>query len=58
MRKMLHLTQVYPLYLNDKKLSEIERVVMVEKALTLSHRVMAESLLLGLSAIKLEYIAL
>ncbi len=31
---------------------------MVEKALTLSHRVMAESLLLGLSAIKLEYIAL
>ena len=45
-------------YLNDKKLSEIERVVMVEKTLTLSHRAMAESLLLGLSAIKLEYIAL
>ena len=45
-------------YLNDKKLSEIERIVMVEKTLTLSHRAMAESLLLGLSAIKLEYIAL
>lgn len=45
-------------YLNDKKLSEIERIVMVEKILTLSHRAMAESLLLGLSTIKLEYIAL
>ncbi|SPX40760.1 cytidine/deoxycytidine deaminase [Haemophilus influenzae] len=32
-------------YLNDKKLSDIERIVMAEKALKLSHKTMAETLL-------------
>lgn len=45
-------------YLNDKKLSEIERVVMVEKPTTLSHKAMAEALLAELSAVKLEYVVL
>jgi len=42
-------------YLNDKKLSDIERIVMAEKALKLSHKTMAEVLLSTLTSVKLEY---
>lgn len=45
-------------FLNDKKLVDIERVVMAEKAVTLSHRDMSEQLLSALTSVKLEYIAL
>ena len=42
-------------YLNDKKLTDIERIVMAEKALKLSHKTMAEALLSTLTSVKLEY---
>lgn len=45
-------------YLNDKKLSDIERIVMAEKALKLSHKTMAETLLSTLTSVELEYYSL
>ena len=42
-------------YLNNKKLSDIERIMMAEKALKLSHKTMAEALLSTLTSVKLEY---
>lgn len=45
-------------FLNDKKLANIERVVMAEKAGALSHKAMAEQLLASVSPVKLEYVTL
>lgn len=45
-------------HLSDHRLTDIERVVMAEKAARLSHRTMAETLLSELSNVKLEYVAL
>ncbi|OOF41640.1 cytidine deaminase [Rodentibacter mrazii] len=43
-------------YLNDKTLTDIQRIVMVEKPVKLSHKSMAEKLLQALSLPVLEYV--
>lgn len=45
-------------YLNDKKLTDIQRIVMVEKPLKLSHKSMTEQLLRVLNLPVLEYVKL
>ncbi|OOF83176.1 cytidine deaminase [Rodentibacter ratti] len=45
-------------YLNNKKLTDIDRIVMVEKPLKLSHKSMTEQLLRALNLPVLEYVKL
>lgn len=45
-------------YLNNKKLTDIQRVVMVEKSVKLSHKSMTEQLLRALNLPVLEYVKL
>ncbi|OOF56259.1 cytidine deaminase [Rodentibacter genomosp. 2] len=43
-------------YLNNKKLEDIQRIVMAERAVNLSHKSMAEQLLRALNLPELEYV--